>query len=164
MLIQIDEEVLVHWEFSLQERAKQVIIASLELEKCPFEIEVNLLITDCDTICEINREQRGVDAPTDVLSFPMSEFRVPGDFSCLKGEAFDFNPDTKDWIAGDIVLCAEKIEEQAFQFGHSIEREYGFLIAHSMLHLFGYDHIQEEEQEQMEEKQKRIMERVGLGR
>ena len=164
MSIHIECEVTLSWDFSIIETAQRVVKAALEQERCPYETEINLLITDSLSIQEINRSHRGIDASTDVLSFPVSEFLEAGEFSHLEEEKFDFNPETGEWMAGDIILSADKIEEQAAAYGHSIEREFGFLIAHSMLHLFGYDHLQQEECTVMEEKQRSIMDQIGLKR
>ena len=112
----------------------------------------------------MNLEQRGIDRPTDVLSFPMIEYDAPGDFSVIDEETGDaFNPETGELMLGDIVISKEKVLSQAEEYGHSPKREYAFLIAHSMLHLFGYDHMEEEERAEMEA-QRAIMEKVGIPR
>ena len=99
----------------------------------------------------MNLEQRGIDRPTDVLSFPMIEYDAPGDFSVIDEETGDaFTPETGELMLGDIVISKEKVLSQAEEYGHSPKREYAFLIAHSMLHLFGYDHMEEEERAEME--------------
>ncbi len=113
----------------------------------------------------MNLEQRGIDRPTDVLSFPMIEYDAPGDFSVIDEETGDaFNPETGELMLGDIVISKEKVLSQAEEYGHSPKREYAFLIAHSMLHLFGYDHMEEEERAEMEAHQRAIMEKVGIPR
>ena len=110
-------------------------------------------------------QQRGIDRPTDVLSFPMIEYDAPGDFSVIDEETGDaFNPETGELMLGDIVISKEKVLSQAEEYGHSPKREYAFLIAHSMLHLFGYDHMEEEERAEMEAHQRAIMEKVGIPR
>ena len=113
----------------------------------------------------MNLEQRGIDRPTDVLSFPMIEYDAPGDFSVIDEETGDaFNPETGELMLGDIVISKEKVLSQAEEYGHSPKREYAFLIAHSMLHLFGYDHMEEEERAEMEAHQRAIMEKVWIPR
>ena len=113
----------------------------------------------------MNLEQRGIDRPTDVLSFPMIEYDAPGDFSVIDEETGDaFNPETGELMLGDIVISKEKVLSQAEEYGHSPKREYAILIAHSMLHLFGYDHMEEEERAEMEAHQRAIMEKVGIPR
>ena len=133
--------------------------------ECPYEAQVNLLVTDSENIREMNRQFRGIDAPTDVLSFPLQEYPNPGDFSQIDEEGNDeFDPDTGELLLGDIVINAERVISQAEEYGHSQKREFAFLIAHSILHLVGFDHMEDAEREQMEERQKRIMDVVGIQR
>lgn len=82
----------------------------------------------------------------------------------MEQEEDNFNPDTEEALLGDIVLCVDRVKEQAKQFGHSEKREYAFLILHSMLHLFGYDHMTQEEAAVMEEKQNKILNQMGIYR
>lgn len=147
--------------------AQKVIEHVLIKENCPYECEVNLTITDNEGIWECNREFRGVDKPTDVLSFPNCEFDIPGDFSKFESDAiyFDcFNPDSGNLFLGDIMISRDKMVEQAEEYGHGITREYAFLIAHSVLHLIGYDHMEEEEAKCMEEKQNLYLNELGITR
>lgn len=159
----LEEEVEVPFLFDYNALAQRVIDFCLEYSAFPYEAEVNLTLTDNEGIHVINREYRGIDRPTDVLSFPMLEYVVPGDFAFLDDENNDdFNPDTGEALLGDIIISVEKVLEQAESFGHSVEREYAFLITHSMLHLFGYDHMEEEEAKVMEEKQKEILLQLNI--
>ena len=87
---------------------------------------------------------------------------MPGDFSGIGQESDNFNPDTGEVMLGDIVLCTDKVKEQAERFGHSQQREFAFLVLHSMLHLFGYDHMEEEEAAIMEKKQDSILGQMGI--
>ena len=145
--------------------ARRVIRAGLEETGCPFEVQVNLLITDSEKIRTMNREFRQIDSPTDVLSFPMQEFSSPGDFSAFQeSDCSVFDPGSGELMLGDIVINAERVISQAKEYGHSQKREYAFLIAHSLLHLVGFDHMEEEEQKQMEAYQTRIMDRVRIPR
>lgn len=163
MSFYLEEEVKVPFSFDYEALAKKVIDFCLEYSKFPYEAEVNLTLTDDAGIHVINREYRQIDRPTDVLSFPMLEYETPGDFSFLDDENNDdFNPDTGEALLGDIIISVDKVLEQAENFGHSIEREYAFLITHSMLHLFGYDHMQEEEAKVMEDKQKEILLQLNI--
>lgn len=165
MTIQFENESNVTLSLPLEETAKTVIEAALDFIGCPYEAEVNLLITDLEQIRQMNREFRGIDRPTDVLSFPMIEYQEAGKFDFLEEEAAQedcFNPETGELLLGDIVICAEKVLEQASEYGHSVKREYAFLIAHSMLHLMGFDHMEEAEAKEMEEKQSRILEGLGI--
>ena len=165
MSLFIEEEGGTALPFDVEETARQVVEAALELENCPYEAEVNLLLTTDEEIHRMNMEFRQIDRPTDVLSFPMIEYETPGDFSGIGEETDDlFNPETGELLLGDIVISKDKVLFQADQYGHSPRREYAFLIAHSMLHLFGYDHMEEEERTVMEERQRRIMKKVDIPR
>ena len=149
--------------------AADVINASLDEIGCPYEVQVSLTITDSSGIQEMNKEFRDIDAPTDVLSFPMLDYEQPGDFSFLEedeeGDQTDlFDPESGELVLGDIVINSDRIFSQANEFGHSIKREYAFLIAHSMLHLMGYDHMSPEEAAEMEALQEKILSGLGITR
>ena len=129
----------------------------------PFEAEINLTLVDEPTILQINQEYRQIDRSTDVLSFPMIEYEQAGDFSGIEEDVEDnFNPDTGEALLGDIVICVPKVYAQAEEFGHSVEREFAFLIVHSMLHLFGYDHMTPDEAAFMENKQREILNEMNI--
>ncbi|MBQ1901316.1 MAG: rRNA maturation RNase YbeY [Lachnospiraceae bacterium] len=164
MTLYIEEETEVSFPFDYKELAKSVINAALDHEEFPYEVEVSLTFMDKDGIQEANRDFRQIDRPTDVLSFPMLDFPAPGDFSELEGMNDITNPETDDVVLGDIVLCVPKIYEQAEEYGHSVKREYAFLIAHSMLHLMGYDHMEDEERVEMEKRQKEILDILKIYR
>ena len=152
MTVQIENENDYGFDFPYEEVAHQVISQVLAMEQCPYEAEVNLVLTGSEEIREINRQFRGIDRETDVLSFPMQDFPAPADYGFLEDEeSFDaFHP--------------EKVLSQAEEYGHSPLREYAFLIAHSMLHLLGYDHMEPEEAKVMEEKQAKALEALGITR
>lgn len=135
-------------------------------EKCPYPVEVSITLVNNSEIKELNKEYMGKDTPTDVLSFPQIDFRVPSNFEFNLNELEDnyFNLETDELLIGDIVISVDKLIEQADEYGHSIERELGFLVVHSMLHLFGYDHIESDEEKQMFEIQEKILNKVGLSR
>ena len=159
----LEEEVNVSFEFDYKALAEKIVEYCLDYANFPYEAEVNLTLTNNEGIHAINKEFRQIDRPTDVLSFPMLDYEIPGDFRFLDDEeSDDFNPDTGEALLGDIVISIEKVYEQAENYGHSVEREYAFLITHSMLHLFGYDHMEEEEAKIMEEKQKEILEQMNI--
>lgn len=165
MTIQIEYETEKQLEIPYEQIVRDVVLAVLEYEECPYEAEVNLLFTDNASIREMNRDYRQVDAPTDVLSFPMIEFEKESDFSHVEDSVEDcFNPETGELLLGDIVISVEKVAEQAGQYGHSQTRELAFLVAHSMLHLCGYDHMEDEEREVMEKKQRDILSGKGYSR
>lgn len=162
MTINIDKETDVCFEFNEEEYIEKVILASMDYVDCPYEAEVNVLITDNAGIHEMNLKYREIDRPTDVLSFPMVEYEQPGNFDLLEEQDDCFHPETGELLLGDIVLSYDKIKEQAKEYGHSELRELCFLVAHSMLHLFGYDHMEEEERIQMEQMQKEILSGLNI--
>ena len=165
MTIHIEEEVTIPFSFDYKALADKVINGALDYIECPYEAEVNVLFTDNASIQEINRENRDIDAPTDVLSFPNAEFSVPGEFDDLEEVQPEvFHPDSGELMLGDIVISVDKVLAQAEEFGHSTERELGFLLAHSVLHLCGFDHMEEEERVVMEEKQRQIMDTLQIYR
>ncbi len=163
MSLYIETEGEISFSFDVEEVARLVVDAALDIVRCPYESEIDLLLTHDEEIHEMNREHRGIDRPTDVLSFPMLEFTIPGDFSGIDEEAEDiFNPESGELMLGDIVISADRVLAQADEYGHSPRREYAFLIAHSILHLCGYDHMEEDERAVMEEKQREIMEKINI--
>lgn len=165
MSLYIETEEEINLPFDFKETAELVVRNALEYIGCPYEAEVDLLLTHDGEIRVMNREHRGIDRATDVLSFPMLEYIHPGDFSQIDEETGDaFHPETGELMLGDIVISVDRVIAQAEEYGHSVRREYAFLIAHSMLHLFGYDHMDETERLVMEQKQRGIMERVGICR
>lgn len=165
MTINIEYETQKTLSFDYKALIQKVIGQALEHEQCPYEPEVNVVITDNDEIQMINKEYREIDAPTDVLSFPMIDYTEPSDFSKLEQEIESyFNPETGELILGDIMISIDKVFEQAELYGHTVERELAFLVAHSMLHLCGYDHMDEEERKIMEAKQDEILTQLNINR
>lgn len=164
MTVNIEDESRISLKgVDTEEIAERVMEAVLEQEGCPYETEIHLLLTDNEQIHRINLEYRSVDRPTDVLSLPMLEYESPSDFSAAEEGICDcFNPETGELVLGDIILSMEKVIEQAEKYGHSEEREYAFLITHSMLHLCGYDHMVPEEAEIMEEKQETVLQSLNI--
>ena len=137
----VENETEMTFPFDCREILESVMEEVLTSENCPYEAQVNLLITDNDGIQEYNRQFRDKDMPTDVLSFPSGEL-----------------------ILGDIIISAERVFQQAESFGHSPKREFAFLTAHSLLHLCGYDHMVPEEAAVMEKKQEAVLEKLGITR
>lgn len=165
MTINIEYEAEKQLEIPYKEIIENVVLESLDYVECPYEAEVNVIITDNQEIQAINKEHRQIDAPTDVLSFPLVDYETPADFDHVEEYVEDyFDPDTGELLLGDIVVSVDKVEEQAEKYGHSATRELAFLVAHSMLHLCGYDHIDEDERLEMEAKQREILERRGYSR
>lgn len=165
MTILVENEAGRNLGFDYEEVADKVVNKVIEIENCPFEIEVNILLTGNGEIHEANKEFRDIDKPTDVLSFPMVDYKAPADFSlAAENPARYLNPETDELLLGDIMLSVDKVYEQAEEYGHSLKREFAFLIAHSMLHLLGYDHIDDEERIVMEAKQEAVLEALGITR
>ncbi|SFJ08808.1 rRNA maturation RNase YbeY [Thermoflavimicrobium dichotomicum] len=141
-----DEKEAIGWIQKVLERAAEV-------EELP-TVDVSLLIVDNQTIHKLNREHRGVDRPTDVLSFPLWE----------PDEEWVIAEDEETVPLGDIVISLPKAKEQAEEYGHSLARELGFLAVHGFLHLLGYDHETKEQEEEMFARQEEILHGVGLRR
>lgn len=164
MTLHIEYETDIALDLDYHPLIEKVVNASLDYVKCPYEIELNVILSDNAAIQEINNEYRKIDAPTDVLSFPFIEYDEPADFSDLEDYDDNFHPETGELLFGDIIVSVEKVMSQAKEYGHTIERELAFLIAHSMLHLSGYDHMEEEERLTMEQKQSEILNLLGITR
>ena len=140
---------------------RRAVRTALEAEGVAVPCEVDVLVTDDDGIRAINREMRGVDAPTDVLSCPAFSY-VPG---CPPADTSDADPMTGLTPLGDMAVSMERVTAQAEEYGHSKSRELAYLVVHSVLHLLGYDHLDEGEQKkQMRAREEAIMARLGLGR
>lgn len=165
MTVYFENESGYDFDFPVREQLDKLIAFVAEYIGCPYELEISVSVVTKTVIHEMNRQFREVDRPTDVLSFPMMEYDHPADF---EGETFldsmAVSPETDELMLGDIVLCAEVIHEQAEEYGHSELREFSFLTVHSMLHLFGYDHIDEKERTEMEEQQRMIMDQLKIFR
>lgn len=129
----------------IEELFQKVIKESLLVEDRSLDYEVSVSLVNNQEIKELNRDYRGVDSETDVLSFPLDD---------------DFDMDIP--LLGDIIISVEKALEQAEEYGHSLEREIAYLIAHSMFHLMGYDHLEIEEKEEMRNKEKLVMKNLGI--
>ena len=164
MRIYLENEGDLELDLNYQEVAQRVGDAVLDYEQCPYESEVELLLTMDEEIREMNREFRDIDRATDVLSFPMIAYESPADFAFLEEDESCFDPDTGELMLGNIVISKQKVVEQAEEYGHTVEREYAFLISHSMLHLLGYDHMEEEERAVMDKKQREILDGLGITR
>lgn len=137
----------------LRDHVRACIHAALAAEGMEEKCEISVTFVDNEEIREINKEQRNIDRHTDVLSFPFCE-----------EEQWEINPDNGAILLGDIVLSLEQADLQAEEYGHSVEREVGFLTVHSVLHLLGYDHMEEEEEKEMRDRQREILEGMSLSR
>lgn len=165
MTIFFENESKTEFEFPIEETLEFLVKTVSDYVACPYEVEVSVVATDKEAIHKANRDFRQTDRPTDVLSFPMMEYNVPADFN---GPAFlkslTLSPETDELVLGDIMVCSPIVYEQAQEYGHSVYREFSFLVVHSMLHLFGYDHMEEDEREQMEKAQREIMKIANIER
>lgn len=165
MTFYVENETDKTLPFSGEEVLSDVMEAVLDAEDCPYEASVNLLLTDGAGIQEYNKNFRDTDAETDVLSFPNLDFTKPGDFSGVETAQADyFDPDSGELLLGDIILNLDRVEEQADEYGHSVLREFAFLLAHSLFHLCGYDHMEETQAHTMEEKQEAVLQKLGITR
>ena len=153
MLIFIENENNKEFLKEHEELLKNVVKYSLEYEDFPLNAEINILIVNDLEMQKLNKEYRRKDKPTDVLSFPLFDFK--------KGE---YPPKNEPYLLGDIVISIDSAKRQANEYGHSLERELGFLAIHSMLHLMGYDHEVKEEEHEMLRKQEEILLKFKLRR
>lgn len=156
------EKIEVTEEFT--EGLKKVINFALKEEEVDLECEVSLLFVDNDEIREINNETRQIDRETDVLSFPMLDYENKKIFKeCYKNHEFsesDF--DGEELVLGDIVLSLEKALEQSKEYNHSYEREASYLVVHSVLHLLGYDHMEDEDKVIMRKREEEILGKLNI--
>ncbi len=138
---------------------RKAVKTALRAEDVDYDCLVNVMLTDNEGIRAINLEQRGIDRPTDVLSFPLNEL-VPGEF---EADICEYDFETEKLMLGDMVISLEQCLAQSEEFGHSFEREVSYLTVHSTLHLLGYDHMDEGEQKkQMRSREEAIMAVIGL--
>ena len=154
----VNEQDKINFTSEYEKIAEDVIKAALKYEGVKEDCYVFVTLTDNENIREINNEQRGIDSATDVLSFPVLEFEN-GQMLAGVGDYYE-----DKLILGDVVLSLERTEEQRIEFNHSFEREMGYLICHSMLHLLGYDHETDDERAVMRTKEEEILETIGLTR
>ena len=146
--------------FGLAARLRRTVKTALQAEKMTDDCEINILLTDDEGIQEVNRQMRQIDRATDVLSFPMFDL-VPGEHP----DAGDADPDSGKIPLGDMCISVERAAAQAAEFGHSFEREICYLCVHSVLHLLGYDHLDEGEMKrQMRAREEEIMQVLNLKR
>ena len=165
MTILVENEAKRVLDFDYEEVIKNVVKRVVDTENCPYEVEVNVLLTNNEEIHEANKDFRNIDRPTDVLSFPMVDYDFPADFSLVNESPEGYlNPETDELLLGDIMVSVDKVYSQAEEYGHGIKREFAFLIAHSMLHLLGYDHMEDEERVVMEAKQEAVLEALEITR
>lgn len=145
---------------------KSTIINTLKEEEVNLPCEVSLVFVDNSEIRKINRETRSIDKETDVLSFPMLDYEKDKVYKeCYKDYKFDQTfMDGEELILGDIVLSLEKALQQSEEFNHSFIRETSYLVVHSVLHLLGYDHMEEEEKKIMRGREEEILNSLRISR
>ncbi len=158
MAVYIENQAKTRFNFHYKVVIEKAIKTVMEEKNIPEGLDVNVMIVSPEEIKSINNETRNIDNVTDILSFPYFEYDEPGIFDEEKNEW------NEEDILGDIVVCGDKVKSQAEEYGHSEKRELAFLIVHSMLHITGYDHIEEADAEVMEAEQKRIMDILGISR
>lgn len=155
MTILIDNRTEEAFSLEFSQTIEKIIADALAYEGFQKPCEVSVSIVDNEEIHQINKQFRDIDRATDVLSFPLLTFE--------EGEIPDLN-EKDEVLLGDIIISLERAREQAEEYGHSLKREIAFLTAHSMLHLLGYDHMEEEEEKEMFEKQREILNKAGIPR
>ena len=165
MTFYVENETNEEFPFNVEELISTLTGELIKTFGIQYEVSLNVSFTDDTSIREINKEFRGIDKSTDVLSFPALELETPGDFSNIEEDSPEyFDPDTKELILGDIMISLEHAHAQALEYGHSFKREIAFLITHSLLHLSGFDHESDEERAVMEDYQRKILDTVGITR
>lgn len=148
-----DEQDKVSLDFDAVKLAEDCTREALAEEEIEDDAEVSLTFTDNAEIRVLNRQFREIDRETDVLSFPMGD-----------EDGFEVNPETDALLLGDIVISLERAKSQAEEYGHSMKREVAFLIAHSLFHLLGYDHMTPDEETEMFAKQEKVLQKLGITR
>ncbi|GHU62029.1 endoribonuclease YbeY [Clostridia bacterium] len=165
MNIELIGEEKYSWEgiSSLEDFVHSIVLEALRVLSSPREAELSISFVSDEEIRELNKSYRNQDKITDVLSFPLVDYKKPGDFSlCLSKEKQYCHPKTGEILLGDIVISVKQAKRQAEEYGHSFKRELAFLIVHSVLHLCGYDHQTKDEEKQMEEMQESILSYLGI--
>ncbi|NEZ45712.1 rRNA maturation RNase YbeY [Clostridium niameyense] len=147
-------------------KIKKIIDYALREEKVDIDYEVSVIFIDNENIKEINKECRNIDKATDVLSFPMLDYEEGKVFKdiYLNYEFDESDLDEGNLVLGDIALSLERAKEQSEEFGHSFLREACYLTIHSVLHLLGYDHMEQEEKGIMRKREENILEKFNLER
>lgn len=158
MTIYIDNRIDMLATEDVEGIIEKIAAQTLAYEGRSTDCEISVSIVDLDEIQQINEQFRGIDSPTDVLSFPLLTFEEGEEIGVgernEKGEV----------LLGDIILCYQRAKAQAEEYGHSLSRELAFLTAHSMLHLLGYDHMEADEEKDMFQRQKEILNLAGFPR
>lgn len=142
--------------------AQRAVEAALDADGLTHRVNVGITLVDDEEIAQINAQFRGVDAVTDVLSFPMHEVDIAQ--ASAQARPGDIDPATGELLLGDIVVAVERARAQAVEYGHSFQREFGFLVVHGMLHLMGYDHMTVSDEQVMRAMQQKVLSALNLSR
>ena len=155
-----DQQKSIPFDEELVRLLERAVAVGLENTGGPRDVQVSVLLVDDEAILAMNQEYRNVDRSTDVLSFPMLEYRDDG----IDDEQLvhDTDPETGEVMLGDIVISLETALRQAGEYGHGIRREVAFLAVHGLMHLRGYDHDDEDDRRLMRDKEEEIMGLLGL--
>ncbi len=166
MIYMDDRQSLISVEKDLEENIKEIIDYALKEEQVLVPYEVSLIFVDNEAIREINSDTRGIDRATDVLSFPMLDYTEKKVFKeCYLDHEFSFiDLNEGNLVLGDIVLSLERAKEQSEEFGHSFIREVCYLVTHSILHLLGYDHMEDDDKVIMRAREEEILSKFNIER
>lgn len=168
VIVNIENNTKKELNFNIDTLTKKVIKSVLLIEKVDLDVSVNVTIDNSSKVRNINKKERGIDKTTDVLSFPNIEFKKPANFKpYINKNEIDvsiIDLTNKTIYLGDILINIDKVLSQSKMYGHSIKREYAFLLTHSMLHLLGYDHMNEKDEKKMFKKQDNILETININR
>ncbi len=155
-----NEQKKIEVSKELRALIKRVLKTGLSFMEFEENVEISIMLVDNEEIHTLNKMHRDIDRPTDVLSFPMFEYDEDGEIDMME---CDFG-ENGEILLGDIVISLERAQEQAQEYGHSFDREVGFLTAHSLLHLLGYDHMEADEEKEMFALQEEILKLCDLKR
>ena len=157
-----------NFDFDIKVLSKRLLKKILEIENISYDISINLSIVSLGKIKKINKEYRGINNSTDVLSFPNIDFKRPSSFSkFINNGVYDvsiIDLNSKTIFLGDIVICFQKVISQSKNYNHSTKREFSFLFVHSVLHLLGYDHENEKQEKIMFAKQELVLDSLKIYR
>jgi probable rRNA maturation factor len=155
-----DEQTAVTVKEEQLDLLQKTVMQCLKNENFKLGCEINILLTDNESIRQINKQHRDIDKPTDVLSFPMADIKN-GEILSIQG---DVDIDEGLLLLGDIIISMETALKQSEDYGHSLDRELAFLTAHGVFHLLGYDHIDKDTESDMISRQEAVLEKLGLRR
>lgn len=166
MIYMDDRQSLISVEKDLEENIREIIDYALKEEQVLIPYEVSLIFVDNKAIREINSDTRGIDRATDVLSFPMLDYDEKKVFKeCYLEQEFSIiDLNEGNLVLGDIVLSLERAKEQSEEFGHSFIREVCYLVTHSILHLLGYDHMEDDDKVIMRAREEEILSKFNIER